>query len=339
MKTCPFCLAEVQPAARKCRHCGEWVDPAVAPEVGAPLPAVLAAADPAAGIQDLPVPSAGPVPTEGCPHCHARWEIGAVLCLVCGFDKRTGRRLQTVRGGPASGERTVASVVGRTSAQLDVSAQHAHLGLVRLGLGFHLARLGLLLLSLLLALALGFLAARFPRPGEGPGFGGVLVSLALLIAVGLHVVLGLVGSILCAWAPLGAGVRAVLIVSLVLDLAAIPAGATLFLLDLPPSLAGLLGLPSWALFLVFLHNLANYLDRGEQAREAMRILMHGLALLVLSPLLVLLPIIWLPGLIELPQQFWGYWLWVMLGPLLWIVYLAKVLFSLLGLIRHLRSLL
>jgi hypothetical protein len=104
-------------------------------------------------------------------------------------------------------------------------------------------------------------------------------------------------------------------------------------------LAGLLGLGSWALFMVFLHNLANYLDRGEQAREAMRILMHGLAVLVLSPLLVLLPIIWLPGLVELPQILWWYWLRVMVGPLLWFVYLAKVLFSLLGLIRHLRSLL
>lgn len=25
MKKCPYCLAEVDPAARKCQHCGEWI--------------------------------------------------------------------------------------------------------------------------------------------------------------------------------------------------------------------------------------------------------------------------------------------------------------------------
>ena len=25
MKKCPYCLAEIDPAARKCKHCGEWV--------------------------------------------------------------------------------------------------------------------------------------------------------------------------------------------------------------------------------------------------------------------------------------------------------------------------
>jgi hypothetical protein len=37
VKTCPYCTAEIPDEARKCKHCGEWVEPSAAAPSDAPL--------------------------------------------------------------------------------------------------------------------------------------------------------------------------------------------------------------------------------------------------------------------------------------------------------------
>jgi hypothetical protein len=62
----------------RCPGCKEVLTVPFAPEAAAPQPAAAASA---------------------CPSCGARLSEGAVLCVSCGYDLRTGQKLQTVTGG------------------------------------------------------------------------------------------------------------------------------------------------------------------------------------------------------------------------------------------------
>ena len=75
-----------------------------------------------------------------------------------------------------------------------------------------------------------------------------------------------------------------------------PAAVGLALLGWPVELASLLPLASWLLFMLFLWKLAAYLDRAEEAREAVGILVQGLIVLVAFPTLLLLlpPVLLVP---------------------------------------------
>lgn len=72
MKKCPYCLAEIDVEARKCKHCGEWV---VERPADAPVP------EPAELKVTVQPPSVGP--TKACPYCAAQIPVSAWKCMYC----------------------------------------------------------------------------------------------------------------------------------------------------------------------------------------------------------------------------------------------------------------
>lgn len=62
---CPFCLSEIHPDARKCKFCGEWVDPT---QNAAPTP---------------PLPPKQESELISCPSCWAKYESWASACPTC----------------------------------------------------------------------------------------------------------------------------------------------------------------------------------------------------------------------------------------------------------------
>jgi hypothetical protein len=166
---------------------------------------------------------------------------------------------------------------------------------VRVGLGFHSARLVLYLL-LLLVLIGGFLlsmALDDPKANEPP----TVLAATLLVATGLMVLAplsGLVGSVLCLAVPAAANARGVLAASLLLELAALGGSLVVAAVDaaglLPDHEAPLfrvvgvvltsaVGLASWVLFMVFLTRLGRYLGADGAVFDAGNGLRQGVLLL------------------------------------------------------------
>lgn len=67
MRECPFCLTEVPKAAKKCRHCGEWLDGKPEEVAG---PAVAASTSPE---QEM----------VACPSCWTTYEAWSNCCPKC----------------------------------------------------------------------------------------------------------------------------------------------------------------------------------------------------------------------------------------------------------------
>jgi hypothetical protein len=70
VKKCPYCTADIPVGARKCKFCGEWVEPH---SPSGPEPAELKVT--------VRPPTRGP--TQVCPYCSAQIPVGAWACMYC----------------------------------------------------------------------------------------------------------------------------------------------------------------------------------------------------------------------------------------------------------------
>jgi hypothetical protein len=97
-RLCPLCRAE----RRETRRGGRTVLVCPRCEGGAPapLPTPAAAVRPAAGKRaSAPTPAVTPAPAgadDACPGCATPMNRDAVVCLECGFNRKTGKQLKTV---------------------------------------------------------------------------------------------------------------------------------------------------------------------------------------------------------------------------------------------------
>src|SRR5262245_12436242 len=180
-----------------------------------------------------------------CPDCGNRLPREAVVCVNCGLDFQTGRRLKTTfKRSPRKAEHT------------------GNLTKVRLGLAFHYARLIIFLASpvvLLLGLAVGGVAGGLAG-GALASLDGVLVALALVPPHLLHARRALP----CAPVP-GNSARSMILVSMSMDPASFGLGLAIILLSVTGVLSAAPGLglalqfvqfalsvAAWVLFMTFL---------------------------------------------------------------------------------------
>ena len=222
---------------------------------------------------------------KNCPGCGTRLPAEAVLCVDCGLDLQSGQRLKTsVKKAPKKQD------------------QAGKLARVRLGLAFHFARLIIFLASpvvLLLAIVVGAMASAGGRTtGLAGGLLAVIVAVLVVVALLSTPVLGIIGSILCAWVPKKSA-RTMIMVSMALDMASFGLGIVTLLLTVTGALSEVpaltvalqfaqlcLTVAAWVLFMIFLRRLALSIEEWGQADEAGQIIWFG-ALLVLLPPLVM----------------------------------------------------
>jgi hypothetical protein len=216
------------------------------------------------------------------------------------------------------------------------------MSLANLGLGFHYARLIVELVSIVVGL--------FGSMAVGLAMGTPAMALGLAIVFGfltvvmsaVMAILGLTGSILCAWVPARSGARPLIIVSAALDAPLLPAALVpLFVamgyvgFQVYGFVSSLLGLASWILFMLFLRALSFFLSEDTMGREAERLLIRGLVLLLLVPItvsvLLFLIVLAVPILIffVVPVAF--------LASIYWIVLAIKFIFEVLNLIGSIRQ--
>jgi hypothetical protein len=257
-------------------------------------------------------------------------------CPVCGVIVPVPRpsRLAPLPPEPPSdvGDPPLVVSTGEPLAEEETPlTEYPGMAKVRQGLGYHYARVVVLLLTifvLCVSYAFGTFAEIIPVLHEISGV-GLLLTIILLY---LQPLLGLVGSILCLAVPPQSGARGYIIASVVLDLAAIPIGAVITFSDIPTIAGAPLGFVAWVLFMLFLRHLANFLHRWVEESESREILFDGFLLLV-PPLLVLL-LSWVSLLTNLPR------LYLIIAVALffaWLVQGIKFLFALVDLIGGLRD--
>jgi hypothetical protein len=70
VKKCPYCTADIAVEAKKCKFCGEWVEP-TAPSATEPAELKLTIQPPTHG------------PTKTCPYCSAQIPESAWTCMYC----------------------------------------------------------------------------------------------------------------------------------------------------------------------------------------------------------------------------------------------------------------
>ncbi len=222
---------------------------------------------------------------KDCPECGKPMPSEAVVCLRCGFNRNTGKRLVT---------RIKKSTKKQTLPQ--------QLQTVRLGLAFHYARLVIFLATpvvLILALILGALAsAAGPLAGLGAGVIIGVVGILLILALLATPALGMVGSILCAWAPQKKA-RTLILISFGLDLGSFGVSIVQLVLRFLGSLGAAplalffqflqmgLALAAWVLFMLFLRRLAYEFEEWGRADEAGYIVYTGAVLIIVPPLVLL----------------------------------------------------
>jgi hypothetical protein len=152
---------------------------------------------------------------------------------------------------------------------------------VSLGLGFHYARIAVLVVAIILSF-MSFVP-----------FVSAVASFLLQIVTPP---LGYIGSILCLWMPRQTGARGLILGSLILDLTSGFLGLVLFVVAFIfpiPAIALLLALPtfalnfaSWILFMLTLRRLCLSLRDEGMANEATDLLIRGIIMLILSPMLL-----------------------------------------------------
>jgi hypothetical protein len=262
---CPACQQKALPFQTHCLHCNARL-PKAAP--------VETKADPTAALPR----------TDGvCPACGKALSATAVLCIDCGFDLRTGRMIETVRG-PAAEESITDSA--RPKQNRHAEPLPAGLAKVRLGLGFHYARLVLTLLTVLVMMGLVcYGVAMRSREPDSIAIVGWLTAGGIVMLAAL---LGIVGSILCLWVGRASRAWWFIFISLLLDVLTPPLIVFLQLVAIPPFLAWGVEFASWICFMLFLRRLALYVDRPDEANEIMAFITRGVALLVGAPLLLIL---------------------------------------------------
>jgi hypothetical protein len=305
---CPTCGQRVLPRQSRCLQCNTRLHEPVVP-----------AADAEEAPSPIPVAADG-----GCPGCGRPLAADAVLCIECGYDLRTGKRRQT---------RHTARVVEREVLPRSLAQ-------VRLGLGFGYARAVVFLLLVVLLLGVFLYARATALAPEHPDTVILLASLAFLVLTAVWLLLGVAGAVLCAFVPRGCGARWLIVTSLVLDLAAIPAGVYLGLRGGVEQMAWAqlvsmgIFLAGWILFMLYLRQLAVYLDQGGPAHDAGGILVWGLVVAVAVPLLVVLLFL-LAMLSTIPVPVFWFGVAVLVFGDLFL--LLRLVFSLLRLFQDLRE--
>jgi hypothetical protein len=229
------------------------------------------------------------------------------------------------------------------------------LEIVKLGLGFHYARLiGLSAAMVVMLVSLMALAA-----GLAIGSRGLLglsngALVILLIILWILPLLGLTGSILCLWVPRQTKALSMVVSSLTLDGAQFPFVLVLTVANLGPvgftiilMLGFLLGVAAWVFFMVFLAFLGQYLEEPHMADEAYRLLQRGIVILVsyLAMQIVFRAIV--AGMIgsqeDKPPEthilflFWVLFSVILLITTLWVIIIVKFLFEIIALIGSLRQ--
>lgn len=319
---CPACGQKALPMQTRCLHCNARLN-----EV---MPAGPTAAAAVQAAEAVPPP-----PSDGkCPGCGMGLAEGAVLCVACGYDLRTGRKHATIHapveeeGDPAPPRRK------RRGREL----LPAGFGKVKLGLTLHYARLVLTLVGLLVFMGVVcYAGATRARAGDpGVTFGGLAAGGVCLLAA----LLGMIGSFLCLWVGRASRAWGFIFVSLLLDVLTLPVAAWLQVSGLPPLLAWVPAFFSWIFFMLFLRRLALYLDRPGEANECMALITRGVALLVGVPLLLVLlaQVAFLYGALARDPS-----VLFLLGAvsvvilIVQFVFLVKLFFSILGTIQTLRA--
>jgi hypothetical protein len=316
---CPACGKQALPFETRCLHCN------------ARLNEVLPAEPPAGAAVPAAPPAPPPVVDGKCPGCGKDLAAGAVLCIECGYDVRTGHKRATVHAVADEEPEPAAPRQQRRREPLP-----AGLGRVQIGLGFHYARLVLALLAVLVLMALTGYGVATGARADDPGLivGGMAAAATVLLAAAL----GLVGSVLCLWVGRPSRAWGLIFASLLLDVLSLPLVVYLHLAELPPLPGWAVEFVSWVFFMLFLRRLAVYIDRPGEANELMALITRGVALLVAVPLFLVLlgQFAFLYGTFSVATAR----LILMAGALVLVVqfiFLVKLFFSIMGNIQTLRA--
>ncbi|MEM1210249.1 MAG: hypothetical protein AAGI54_13375 [Planctomycetota bacterium] len=244
--------------------------------------------DDAADIGVVAAQATPDTPTK-CIACNHPLKPGAVICMNCGTDQRTGEKIQTGVQQLDAKE--------RRSANLKASLPVWGLRVLQIGILSSLAGVTLFALSILLGVV-GVLGALFTL---GAAWAGVLI-VAAGVCLLAGIVFSAVGPILCLAVPGEASARGVLIAAVLLVLAALSCSIAAGLGFAPPwveILGEFLNLAGVLCFMYFLWQLAKFLDFGEITDRAEK-LVGVYAIYAVLSLLAFVPFMgWLVGILIL----------------------------------------
>ncbi|MEM6331725.1 MAG: hypothetical protein AAF823_00080 [Planctomycetota bacterium] len=219
--------------------------------------------DPAAAVADsggfeldLPDDLAPPPPTVATPasrciNCNHPLKPGAVICLNCGTDQRTGSKVQT----------GVEELDAKTRRKANLAAKLPLWSMRVLQVGMWCNLVGVLLVIVGLVGLFGSAALATSNPA--------LADLGLIIAVVIELLglgLVLIGPLLCVAVPSESDARSVLIVSILLSGSSMGINIAAEFTTLPwwlPTIASVLSTAATLCFLYFLLMLSKYLDFGS----------------------------------------------------------------------------
>jgi hypothetical protein len=251
-----------------------------------------------------------------------------------------------------------------------VGMTRKQMSLTNVGLGFHYARILTILIAMTVVMVCSIIGvvggAGAAAGGDARGAAGALAFLGVVSllsnAVGLFVApaLGITGSSLCCFVPGKTGAKPLIIVSLALDGAAFVLPILAIVLSGAAALRGagagaglaalafiLLGfvcqLAGFVLFMLFLRQLARFMDDDGSADEAISIIIHWLILLIGVPVgfivLLVIAVATASGRDSQSVGFIGCMLGIimLIAAVAWIVFLVKLMFRILLLLGSLRQ--